>query len=286
MECNIVLDFLCHNKKYLMQYFNIFFLSFNLVEKNTLFYNKICLFFLKRNFFAQNNFVNCFFKGKVGGPMSMSSPHLKMWSVIWSKTGKHKKRAEQRLLCKEKIGRVWTGERGGRVWWDRKKLKVTFAIESCGEGHVVQGTGYSITAGVGCHPSNAIFSLVRRQLPPQLIHSDVVLQGGQIIRQSLLSGNWLSSEGEPPPVPPGQATLRERIPTTRPVLYTHTGSTLALTPWEDVLLFGQVNGFYSKDWFCLRNAGAAKERPGGKSGKLLVLRPCLPVDKGGPAESK
>lgn len=68
------------------------------------------------------------------------------------------------------------GERGGSVWWDRKKLKVTFAIERCGEGHVVQGTGDSITAIVGCHPRNAVFSLVRRQLPPQLIHSDVVLQ--------------------------------------------------------------------------------------------------------------
>lgn len=39
-------------KKYLVQYFNRFFLSFNMVEKNTFFYNKICLFFLKRNFFC------------------------------------------------------------------------------------------------------------------------------------------------------------------------------------------------------------------------------------------
>lgn len=113
MECNIVLDFLCHNKKYLVRYFNIFFLSFNLVEKNTFFYNKICLFFLKRNFFAQNNFVNCYFKGKVGGPMSMSSPPLK--NVIWylKQNRKTQKRAEQRLLCKEKIGRVGRGRGEG-----------------------------------------------------------------------------------------------------------------------------------------------------------------------------
>lgn len=229
MECNIVLDFVCHNKKYLVQYFNFFFLSFNLVEKNTLFYNKICLFFLKRNFFAQNNFVNCFFKGKVGSPMSMSSPPLKNVICYLKQNRKTQKKSWAEVALQRENRACWTGERGGSVWWDRKKLKVTFAIERCGEGHVVQGTGHSITASVGCHPSNAIFSLVRRQLPPQLIHSDVVLQGGQIIRQSLLSGNWLSSEGQPRPVPPGQqATLRDRIPTTTPVLYTHTGSTLAL----------------------------------------------------------
>lgn len=76
----------------------------------------------------------------------------------------------------------WTGERGGSVWCDRKKLKVTFAIERCGEGHVVQGTGHSIAASVGSHPGDAVFSLVRRQLPPQLVHSDVVLQRAQMVR--------------------------------------------------------------------------------------------------------
>lgn len=165
MECNIVLDFLCHNKKYLVQYFNIFLLSFNLVEKNTFFYNKICLFFLKRSYFAQNNFVNCHFKGKVGGAMSMSSSPLKKCDLLSeAKQGNTKKSGAEAALQRER--RVcWTGEGGGSVWWDRKKLKVTFAIECRGEGHVVQGTGYSVTAIVGCHSSNAIFSLVRRQFP-------------------------------------------------------------------------------------------------------------------------
>lgn len=160
-----MLDFLCHNKKYLVQYLNIFFLSFNLVEKNTLFYNKICLFFLKRNFFAQNNFVNCHFKGKVGGVMSMSSPPFKNMICYLKQNRETQKRAEQRLLCKEKEGCVGRGE-GRVVWWDRKKLKVTFAIERRGERHVVQGTRYSITAIVGCHSSNAVLSLIRRQFPP------------------------------------------------------------------------------------------------------------------------
>lgn len=113
MECNIVLDFVCHNKKYLVQYFNIFFLSFNLVEKNTFFYNKICLFFLKLNFFAQNNFVNCHFKGKVGGAMSMSSPPLKNVICYLKQNRETQKRAEQRLLCKEKEGRVGWGRGEG-----------------------------------------------------------------------------------------------------------------------------------------------------------------------------
>lgn len=44
--------------------------------------------------------------------------------------------------------------------------------------------------------------------------------------------------------------------------------------------------FTMKIGFCMRDAGAARERPGDKSGKLLLLRMCLPVDKGGPAESR
>lgn len=107
-----MLDFLCHNKKYLVRYFNIFFLSFNLVEKNTFFYNKICLLFLKLNF-AQNNFVNCHFKGKVGSAMSMSSPPLKNMICYLKQTRETQKRAEQRLLCKEKGGSVGRGRGEG-----------------------------------------------------------------------------------------------------------------------------------------------------------------------------
>lgn len=36
----------------------------------------------------------------------------------------------------------------------------------------------------------------------------------------------------------------------------------------------------------MRDASAAKGRPEAKSGKLLGLRLCLPVDKVGPVESK
>lgn len=36
----------------------------------------------------------------------------------------------------------------------------------------------------------------------------------------------------------------------------------------------------------MRDVGAAEERPGGKSNKLLVLGLCVPVDKGGSVESK
>lgn len=53
--------------------------------------------------------------------------------------------------------------------------EVTLSVESGGEGHVVKGAGYGVRASVGGHARNAVFRLVRRQLPTQLIRQDVVL---------------------------------------------------------------------------------------------------------------
>lgn len=97
--------------------------------------------------------------------MSMSSPPLKNVICYLKQNRETQKERSRGCFAKRKKG-VLDGRGGGSVWWDRKKLKVTFAVKRCGEGHVVQGTGYSITAIVGCHSSNAVFSLIRRQFPP------------------------------------------------------------------------------------------------------------------------
>lgn len=64
-------------------------------------------------------------------------------------------------------------------------LEVTLAVERRGEGHVVQSTGYGVRAGVRGHSRDAVLSLVRWQLPAQLVHRDVVLRrewSGQLVR--------------------------------------------------------------------------------------------------------
>ena len=60
-------------------------------------------------------------------------------------------------------------------------LQVRFAVEGCGEGHVVQGTfaGAGVVAAVRLHPGDAVLGLVRRQFAAQLVRHDVRLVTGQ-----------------------------------------------------------------------------------------------------------
>ena len=76
----------------------------------------------------------------------------------------------------------WVGSAGGSTlspdlsrdpWGSRSE--VTLPVEGTGEGHVVQGSSWSPGPLVGRHAADAVLSLLRREFPPQLLGSDVVL---------------------------------------------------------------------------------------------------------------
>lgn len=59
--------------------------------------------------------------------------------------------------------------------------EVTLSIEGGGEGHVVQSSRDGVGAGVRRHAGDAVLSLVRGELAPQLIRQDIVLHQMRVI---------------------------------------------------------------------------------------------------------
>ena len=58
-------------------------------------------------------------------------------------------------------------------------LQVGLPVQRGGEGHVVEGAGDRVDAGVLLHPLNTVLGLVGRQLAAQLLGQDVRLVRGQ-----------------------------------------------------------------------------------------------------------
>jgi len=59
--------------------------------------------------------------------------------------------------------------------WCLALLQVGLAVESCAEGHVVQGAGHSVGSLVGRHALDAVLGLVWRQLAAQFVGQNVWL---------------------------------------------------------------------------------------------------------------
>ncbi|KAG7277084.1 hypothetical protein CRUP_031297 [Coryphaenoides rupestris] len=63
--------------------------------------------------------------------------------------------------------------------WVPAVSEVALAVQRGGEGHVVQGPRDAAGPRVRSHAGDAVLSLVRGKLPPQLLRQDVALGGGE-----------------------------------------------------------------------------------------------------------